>query len=221
MIRLSLSMKLKKFFTIFLTFFVVILTFQTRVNASEALNESLFTPDEIEYLKKKGVLKMCVDPLWEPFEKLTEKGEYIGMASSYLEVIKKKTGLNIEIYKTTSWTETVEAAKARKCDFYSLVAKTPEREEYMLYSTPYLVMDNALVAKNDKPFVSNILLIRDKKIGVVDGYATHEMLKKKYPEINLVPVKNPKDGLLKLAAGEIDYMNDFLPRRVFTSGSLP
>ncbi|MDX2469329.1 MAG: transporter substrate-binding domain-containing protein [SAR324 cluster bacterium] len=163
---------------------------------------------------------MCVDPSWEPFEKIDKKGNHVGMVGDYIHLIKDLTGLKIKVYITKTWAESIDAAKARKCDFFSLVAKTPERESYMDFTEPYLELHNALVSTSDKAFVPDIQQILDKRIGVVKGFANAELLKQKYPSINLVEVKSSQEGLLKLVSGEIDYMNDFLASASFYIGKL-
>ena len=55
-------------------------------------NKFYLTPIEQEYLKKKKVINMCVDPDWMPFEKI-ENGQHIGMAADYFNIIKEKTNL--------------------------------------------------------------------------------------------------------------------------------
>lgn len=85
----------------------------------------------------------------------------------------------------------------------------------MRFTPPYLNLKNVIVGGTDKVFVTDIKNILDKKIGIVEGYATVELLKRKYPEINLVFVKSSQDGLIKLAAGEIDYFTDYVSSASF------
>ncbi len=176
--------------------------------------------EERAYLQGKGSITMCVDPAWQPFEHIDKHGHHVGMVGDYIHLIRDLTGLKITLLKTQTWAESMAAGKARKCDFFSLVAKTPEREVYLDFTEPYLELHNAIIGGADKGFVPDIKQILDKKIGVVKGFANGELLKQKYPNLNLVEVKSSKEGLLKLVSGEIDYMNDFLASASFYIGQL-
>ena len=48
-----------------------------------------FTKEEIEFLNSKKTIKMAVDPDWMPFEKIDEKGKYIGISADIISLIEK------------------------------------------------------------------------------------------------------------------------------------
>lgn len=177
---------------------------------AELKAESLFTPTEESYLASKGPIKMCVDPTWEPIEKIDEQGSHVGMAAEYIAAVKKASGLQIELYPTKTWKEALLAAQNRNCDIFSAVAKTPERSTYMLFTTPYLEIPSVVIGTKGTDFVSDLRLITQERIGINEGYATVELLKQKYPGINLIEVKDTPTGLLLLEGGQLDYFVDFI-----------
>ena len=108
-------MRIFTFFTLFMLFIV-----------TELFSFELdLTSQEKEYLQKKKVIKMCIDPDWMPFESFDSDGRYIGMTSDYFKLFEKELGVPIKVVRTKSWIESIEAAKARKCDIYSLAMETP------------------------------------------------------------------------------------------------
>ncbi len=166
-------------------------------------SELRFTPEEEAYLQKKKVIKMCIDPHWMPFESFDADGRYIGMTSDYFKGFEKELGIPIKVVKTKSWTESIEAAKSRKCDIYSLAMETPERKEYMNFTTPYLNIPLVLATRMNIAFMDDMRYLKREKIGIVKGYAFNELIRKKYPNIDVVDVKNVNDGLQKVANGEL------------------
>jgi len=82
------------------------------------------TPKEREYLSNRPPIKMCVDPDWEPYEKINEKGEHEGIAADLIKLVASRVGVKIELYKTNDWNESVDAAKAKKCDILSFTNQT-------------------------------------------------------------------------------------------------
>jgi ABC-type amino acid transport substrate-binding protein/nitrogen-specific signal transduction histidine kinase len=160
------------------------------------------TQKQREYLKDKKQITMCIDPAWMPFESF-KNGQHIGMTADYFKIFTEEFKLPIKVIKTTNWPQSIEYAKNKKCDILSLVMKTPERTKYLNFTTPYLKIPLVLATKNDVPFVSDFKTLTDEKIGIPKGYAFVELLKTKYPNINIIEVKNLKDGLEQVNEGKL------------------
>lgn len=163
----------------------------------------VLTDTEKQYLKQKQVLKVCVDPNWLPLERITQNGHYEGISADIFKEISNKLKIPIKLVKTSSWEETIENAKSRNCDILPFAMETKERTKYLTFTEPYFASPLGLVTKSDQPFLSNPLSAFDKPIGIVKGYAIAETLKRKYPDIKLVEVKDRNDGLEKTLRGDI------------------
>lgn len=161
-----------------------------------------FTQEEKEYLLKKGTIKLCVDPDWMPFEGFKD-GKYIGMIAEYFELIRQKSNLDIEIYPTKSWDESMASIKSKKCDIIGSASPAPERLAYMNFTDTYMSSPIVLVTLLDKPFITHIIDVSKQKLGITKGYAIGEILKEKYPNINIVDVANIEDGLRRVENGEL------------------
>ena len=172
----------------------------TRV--SELGNPLHLTPEEQQYLAGKKRITMCVDPDWMPLEKI-ENGHHIGMTAEYMALFADRIGKPIVLVPTRNWTESIAYAKARKCDIFSLAMPTPEREVYMNFTRPYLDIPLVMAAKNETPFVDDVSAITEKKIGIVRGYAFNELLRKRYPKMQIVDVDSVTDGLTRVVEGKI------------------
>ncbi|WP_345975229.1 diguanylate cyclase [Sulfurimonas sp. HSL3-7] len=162
----------------------------------------LLTDEEKKYLKGKKVISVCVDPNWMPFEEI-KKGKYIGMSADYMRIIESKIKTPIRLVPTKSWNESIAYVKARKCDILSLVMETPERKKYLNFTPPYLIVPLVIATTTDKFFITDLEEVSGEKVGVVKGYALAQVLKTKYPSIQLVEVENIEDGLKAVAHGEL------------------
>jgi polar amino acid transport system substrate-binding protein len=167
-----------------------------------AADKPSLSGEEREFLQRKGRMTMCVDPDWLPLEKI-EGGVHVGIAAEYMALMEKYLGIPIELVATTTWTQSMKLAKARQCDIFSLVMPTPERLEYMAFTKPYLHFPLVLATRDREPFVANITLLTDKRLGVVRGYAFGELLRSKYPQLQIVDVDSVVDGLDQVEHGEI------------------
>ncbi len=160
------------------------------------------TQKEREYLQKKKVITMCVDPEWMPYERI-EKGQHIGMAADYMKIISNLISTPIRLVPTKSWSESISCAQKRECDIYSLAMSTPQRRTYMDFTRPYLSIPLVITTRIDELFIADITQVLDRKLGVSKGYAFAELLRLKYPAINLVEVENINEGLTRVAQGEL------------------
>jgi len=169
---------------------------------TQTSNEIELTAAEKTYLEKKQKITMCVDPNWMPLEKI-ENGQHIGMTADYIKILKNFIDCPIVMIPTRDWSESIEFAKARKCDIYSLAMPTSERRTYMNFTKPYLSIPLVMAAKNETPFIDNIALITDQKIGIVKGYAFNETLRKRFPQMQIVDVTSVSAGLKLVVEGKI------------------
>ena len=145
---------------------------------------------------------MCVDPDWMPLEKI-ENGRHIGMTAEYIMILEKTIGLPIVLVATRNWPESIAFAKSRKCDIYSLAMPTPERRTYMDFTKPYLSIPLVMAARTETPFIDSIAAITDKKIGIVKGYAFNEILRQRFPKMQIVDVASISAGLKQVVENEL------------------
>jgi len=157
--------------------------------------------DEKNYLKNKQVITMCIDPNWMPYESFKD-GKYIGISADYFNLIKAKFHFNIDLLKTEDWNESLEFAKARKCDILSLAMPTENRSKYLNFTKPYMKIPLVIATKTNELFINDVSLLRGKKLAITQGYAFKDILEQKYPYLKLVDVKNIQDGLFRVKEGE-------------------
>ncbi|MFT5659495.1 MAG: polar amino acid transport system substrate-binding protein [Sulfurimonas sp.] len=175
------------------------------------LNEYIFksfntpsnlTPEENRYLAQKSTITMCIDPDWMPYEK-NSNGKHIGMTADYFKLFEEQLNIPINLVPTKLWTESIEFSKQRKCDIVSLLMPTSSREKYLNFTKPYVKIPLVVATTIEKQFINNIEDIKDKKLGIVKGYAFAEILREKYPNMQLLDVENTNDGLEQVRAGKL------------------
>lgn len=162
------------------------------------------TPDEVAYLNSKTQITMCVDPDWMPYERIDDSGNHIGIAADYFRVFESLIGTPITLVPTKTWTESVAAAKARKCDILSMLNESEERKKYLNFTRPYLRTAVVLVAREDVLYINGLSAMAGKTLGVVKGYIYEEIIRKQYPNIDMVTTTTMKDGLRLVSEGKID-----------------
>jgi diguanylate cyclase (GGDEF)-like protein len=124
--------------------------------------------------------------------------------------ISEELAIPVSLVETSNWSESLQFARDRKCDILSLAMPTPDRQVYMNFTSPYLVIPLVIATTTEKLFIADFEEVMDKKLGIVKGYAFSELLKIKYPKIHLVEVDNIEEGLEKVANDQLFGMIDNL-----------
>ena len=171
-------------------------------NQEKILNKINLTLEEKKYSEEKKVIKMCVDPTWMPLEEIID-GKHNGFVSDYIKILNQKINIPIELLETKNWKESLEKFKQKKCDIISSAEKTPLREKYMDFTTPYITIPIVIATKMGVGFIDNIEQVLDKKIGIVRGYSLDERLREKFPNIKIIEVDSIRDGLAKVENGTV------------------
>jgi signal transduction histidine kinase len=160
------------------------------------------TEEEVTYLQKKTSISMCVDPDWMPYEKI-ENHKHIGIVADYMKEFEKKIGIPIKLVETKDWTESLEFVKNRNCDILSLVMDTKNRREYMNFTKAYITAPLVLVTKRNLNFINDLNTLENKKIGIQKDFAFNEIIRRDYPNLQVIDVNHLRDGLKKVERGEL------------------
>ncbi|SLM32913.1 putative SENSORY TRANSDUCTION HISTIDINE KINASE [Desulfamplus magnetovallimortis] len=175
-----------------------------------------FTNEEIDYLKKKGTIKMCVLPDWLPYESINKDGEHQGIGAEMMKIISRRINTPIELLPTREWGESLQKMRARKCDILPLAMDVPSRQDAMNFTKPYIVEPFVIATHNSELFIKDIKDIGNRAIGVIKNYAFTEVLKQFYPNLNIIHVKNARDGLEKVRSEDIFGYIDSMPTIGYT-----
>ena len=165
-----------------------------------------FTIEEQSYLKNKNSIKMCVDPDWEPYEKIDKNGNHIGIAADFIKLIETKIETKIELIKTISWDQSLDYVKENRCEILSFLNETPERLKFLNFTPVLYEEPEVIVTKNNVPFINGLDSLDNKKVGIVKGYTTDEYLKDENPKIQIIYTKNSEEGIKMVSEGKI-YAN--------------
>ncbi|MDH3972939.1 MAG: transporter substrate-binding domain-containing protein [Deltaproteobacteria bacterium] len=171
------------------------------INLSKAPQVDL-TEEERGWLKAHPVIKVVIDPNWAPVEFLDKEGNLQGMSMDYLHRLEDLLGVRFEIPRGLSWKEMVEAVKNRELDMFASLARTAERENYFLFTEPYVSMPIHIYSSREVAYMGEPGALHGKDVAVMSGYAIEEWLRRDYPGINLVPVKTIPDAFKMLTRGK-------------------
>lgn len=164
------------------------------------------TPDEQTWLAKHPQLNLGVDRDWPPYEFIDSDAHYQGLAADYVRLIEQRLSITSRPPLEQNWSEVLSAARAGSVQLLPSLMATPEREQYLTFSRPYLDFPIVILAQEQGPQPRRLADLQGLRIAVVDNYATHELLRDKHPELNLWPRPSIAAALQALATGQADAM---------------
>ncbi len=153
------------------------------------------SPEEKAWITAHPVLRLGYDPDWPPVEYVDSEKQFVGMSADFMKLLSNIIGVTIEPTKPQSWQTTLEEIKTGSLDILCSVTRTPQREEFVLFSKPYLSFPMVIVTDQIAPYIGDIKELTGKKIAVVNGYASHDILKVRHPELDLLLTDNVTAGL--------------------------
>lgn len=162
------------------------------------------TKEEKAWLEEHKEIRLGHDISWPPFDFVDDLGEYQGICSDYALGVGNL--LNVSIIPRDSedlpWEEMLQEAKQGKIDLIPCIVKTDEREEYLLFTEPYLILPQVLVTRDDFPLISDFNEMKGKSMAVIKGFALEEFLARDYPEIIQIPADNLEEALQLVSEGK-------------------
>lgn len=169
------------------------------------------TMNELKYINKKQKLNICSDPTWVSLRSLKKDIYEKNISTKYMHIILNKIGLKEELIYAKTWEESLRFIKEKKCDIILSIQKTKERSKYIGFTSPYVEYPLMIVTHKDSHYLSNMNILNNKKIAILNKHAAAKLFKEKYTSSKIVYIENPIEALKKVASGEVYGFIELLP----------
>ncbi len=103
-----------------------------------------------------------------------------------------------------SWSTSVRETKNGENDVWSTVAVTPERQEYMVFSEPYINSPAVVIVREDNAGNLAIEGLKGLRVGVIRDYAIGALLRREHPDMVFEDVPDATAGLKRVSFGSLD-----------------
>ncbi len=163
---------------------------------------ALLTDEEQIFLSKTESIKVHNESDWAPFN-FNENGDPKGFSVDYMSLLAEKIGLDIQFVNYPAWNEFLSMMKSGELDVMLNIVSTPEREKYLKFTKPYTEAKVLLFIRSDMPDIKSIEGLFGKRVAVPKGFYMQEVLKK-YPQIQMIPLKDLTESLQALSSGKVD-----------------
>ncbi len=164
--------------------------------------KDLLTAKERQWVSHQATLKVANEMDLPPFN-FSDNGIPKGYSVELITLISEKIDLPIEFVDGNTWAEIIEKFKLGELDILPFVHFTEERNEFMSFTESYESNYSVLVV-NENTTLKTLDDPAFKKVAVISNYATTEILKNKYPNIEQVFVNNIAEALTEVSLGNAD-----------------
>ncbi|MCF6299033.1 MAG: transporter substrate-binding domain-containing protein, partial [Thiomicrorhabdus sp.] len=159
--------------------------------------------EEQQWIEQNPSITLGSDYDWPPYDFVDQQGQHTGISADIIEIIRQKTGLEIQV-KSGVWSEVVADMKAGRLDGLVCAVKTPEREEYLNFTPPYITMPIVIVVRSDNTTIGSITDLKNKQISVNKGSYLHEWLQTNHPDLSLYLTRSNKHSLEAISFGKAE-----------------
>ncbi|GAB6041861.1 transporter substrate-binding domain-containing protein [Endothiovibrio diazotrophicus] len=160
--------------------------------------------DQRAWLEAHPTIRLGVDPVWPPFEFFDEEGRYSGISAGFVDEVARRLGVEMAPGEPRPWSEVLAAAKAGEVDLLPMATPSEERRRYLRFTRPYISFPVVLVTRRDADYVGGIGDLKWRRVGVVEGYITHEGLVRDHPEVVAVAFDSVAAVLQAVEARQVD-----------------
>ena len=168
------------------------------------------TQQEKEFIEKTH-FNVAITKNWYPISFEGDKDKALGISSEFWEIIVKKLNLKTSNTFFNSFDEQIKSLQSGKSDIIFSVGESESRKKFAYFSNEYLKFPISIVTKKDEHFIENIDDIINKKIAVGNNFTAHNLLKEKYPNLDLVLVNNVEEGLNLVSKNQVFAFVDIKP----------
>ncbi len=157
--------------------------------------QAALTPEQRDYVQRRGEVALCVDPDWVPFESVNARGEHEGIAADLLRLVSERTGVVFRLVPTRDWDESLVASKEGRCQALSFLNKTPAREEWLLFTEPIFNDSNVFITREEHAFIDDPASLTGESIVFPSGTAMEERVRSEYPNLRVLTTASEREAL--------------------------
>lgn len=162
------------------------------------------TDEELRWIREHPVLDISPNPNFAPVEFFEHDTLYQGIASELLKEIATRLHISYRIVRFNNQAEIYEAIQRKETAVLPAVIVTEERKRFLLFTEPYLHLQNVIVVRKTDTTISSVSDLRGKRLAVVRGSSVYLTVQKMIPDLTLVPVNSGLESLFEVSFGRAD-----------------
>ena len=169
-----------------------------------------FTSEEQQWIASHPILKATNKMEMAPID-FVRSGSPMGFSIDYLDLLARKTGLQIEYVNGLTWNELLDQLENKEIDITHSLIETTGRKKFLDFTGSYLNLPWVYYGPKGAAPINSINDLDGKKIGVIEGSIPWDIYSTDYGHLNLVKYQSSNLALHDLSDGTIDVYINLLP----------
>ncbi len=190
--------------------------------ASDSLTIAL-TEQEKAFIKQHPVIRVSNEMDWPPFD-FAVGNQPFGLSIDVMTLLGARLGIKFEYINGYRWNELVTLFRENRIDLLQSAYKSPDREQFGRFTSPYYKDKTVFVVPSHSPGISGITDLTGKIVAIPKGWAYENNLTDHYPDIQVLTVKNTEDAFHAVmnqkadAAIELSAVARYLIKKNYLTG---
>jgi signal transduction histidine kinase/DNA-binding response OmpR family regulator len=163
---------------------------------------------EKAWLAKHQIIRVGAETNYPPYEFKDSDGRFTGIIADYLDFIKHRVDAQFQVSQLRDFATVEEKLRKRELDVILALAPSTEREQFLIFTKPYLHYVNVIVTRDNYGFVSSLRDFQENRVAVVEGHSSKQLAARVYPNYNVASYPDLLDGLMAVSTGKVDGLVD-------------
>ncbi|MFS0826440.1 transporter substrate-binding domain-containing protein [Pseudomonas phoenicis] len=159
---------------------------------------------EAQWLRDHPEMRVSVNENAAPLSFLDNNGRLRGITADLLELIRLRTGLRFKVQRGGDLGDMIDELHKGQTDIIATFATDKDNGTGLNISRPYLETSHVLVTRKDAGPRNTFAQLRGRRVALSNHRSIASSIASRYPEIVLVPSKNPAHAVAMLRSGAVD-----------------
>jgi len=152
----------------------------------------------------REVLPYCADPDWPPYEIIDADGHHQGIAADLLALVAARSGVELKPVPTTTWQDSLQAARDGRCQALSFLNSSPARSQWLVFTDPLFADPNVILTHEENPDIADLAKAGDKLLVLPEGTAIEEWARRDFPNLRVVTTTDEDSAFAMVSNRQAD-----------------
>ncbi|MDY0012088.1 MAG: transporter substrate-binding domain-containing protein [Rhodocyclaceae bacterium] len=161
------------------------------------------TPEEQAWLLAHGPIRAGYDEAFYPLSYKAANGQGDGYALQLFRHLRDMAGLAVD-ERGGAWGDILRQARQGELDVLVASARTPDRNDQLLFVGPYLAAPTVVVSRDGEGQIWDLGELRGKRLALLKDHFLTPRIQAAYPAVQLIATPHQEDALDAVAQGRAD-----------------
>jgi two-component system sensor histidine kinase EvgS len=159
---------------------------------------------EKRWLDQHPTVNVGVVENFAPLTFYDAEGRFSGLTAQLLTLISQRSGLNFNVLRGQSLDQQIARLKAGEIDLLPALIPTTEGVAELRFTSPYVTNPYTLVSATTPGSPRTLDDLAGKRLAIYHSHPMRAFIQAKAPDVRMVDVQNPAQGLELVVKGQAD-----------------